>query len=120
MALFPEKKTKNIANEVGGEEPSALNIERKEVVTPIPTQFKAQVADDSGNPIIQTPQTKKVQITIPATSEEELQKNRKEKTTTTTSWNASFLLRVIQKALHFGKQVLFSPIKMQNEGGKAR
>ena len=113
MGLFPEKEPKKVAAEVGGEEPSALNIERKEVVIPVPTQFKAQVVDDSGKPLIQTPQTKKIQITIPATDEEELKASAKGKTTTTTSWNASFLLRVIQKALHFGRQVLFSPTKVK-------
>lgn len=113
MGLFPEKEPKTIATELGSEEPSALNIERKEVVTPVSTQFKAQVTDDAGKQLIQTPQTKKIKITIPATSEEELKTKAKEKTTTTTSWNASFLIRVIQKALHFGKQVLFSPAKLQ-------
>lgn len=107
MGLFPEKEPKTHVTELGGEEPSVLNIERKEVVTPVPTQFKAQVADDSGKPLIQTPQTKKVKVTIPATNEEELKTNAKRKTNTTTSWNASFLIRVIQKAIHFGKQVIF-------------
>ena len=77
---------------------------------------KLVVTDDSGKHLIQTPQTKKIQIKIPASNEEELKINAKEKTTSSISWNASFLLRVIQKAIHFGKQILFSPAKAERVG----
>lgn len=107
MGLFPEKETKASAVKEVAEEPTALNIERKEVIAPIPTQFKAQVNDDNGKPIITTPQNQKIQITIPAINKEELEKDSKTTTERTTSWNASFLLRIILKAIHFGKRVMF-------------
>lgn len=111
MGLFPEKEPKKVVERVD-KEASPLTIERKEVVTPTPTQFTAQVTDDQGQPIIQTPQTQKVTITIPATSEEELKTKAKGSKDDTVSWNASFLLRLFKKAIHFGKKVLFSPVKL--------
>ena len=55
------------------DEASPLNIERKEVVAPVPTQFKAQVTDSEGNKLITTPDEKKVDIIIPEINKETLE-----------------------------------------------
>ena len=41
-----------------------------EHVQAVPSQFQAQVADDSGKPLIQTPQTQTVTIQVPATQKQ--------------------------------------------------
>lgn len=106
MGLFPEKEPhKNVIERP--DEASPLNIERKEVATPVPSQFKAQVNDDDGKPLIETPETRKITITIPAVNEEELKTKAKSTKDETSSWNASFLLRIIKKAFHFGKKIIF-------------
>ena len=111
MGLFPEKEPKTNVIE-RPDEASPLEIERKEVATPTPTHFKAQVTNDQGQPLIQTPQTQKVTVTIPASSEEALNTSQKGKKDEATTWNASFWIRFIQKALHLGKKILFLPDKV--------
>lgn len=76
-------------------------VERKEGVTPIPSQFKAQVTDDSGRPLITTPATKTVTIQIPA-DQTTLVNWKKGKVTDSITWLANFWLRIIKKAAHFG------------------
>lgn len=106
MAAFPETEPrKNIIE--NPEEASPLNIERREVATPIPTHFKAQVHDEGGNPLITTPQTQAVTITIPAGSEEELKLETKGDIEETKTWSSAFWWRAILKAWHFGKDVIF-------------
>jgi len=106
MGLFPEKEpVKNVIERP--DEASPLSIERKEVATPVPTQFKAQVTDDNGKQVLTTPQSQKIDISIPAGSKEELEEKAKTDTEKTPAWNASFLLRIIKKAIFFGKNILF-------------
>jgi len=110
MGLFPEKEpVKNVIERL--DEANPLSIERKEVVTPVPTQFKAQISDDKGTPLVTTPQTQKVSVKIPALNEEELKEKSRQNVDRTIAWNASFLLRLIKKAIHLGRSILFSPVK---------
>lgn len=107
MGLFPEKEPKKNVIE-RPDEASPLNIERKEVATPIPTQFKAQVKDDNGQPVIQTPQEKVVTVVIPDVSKENLEVKVKEgNKEESLTWRAAFWLRQLVKAIFFGKKVEF-------------
>ncbi|SRR3989344_50431 len=107
MGIFPEKEPKLNVVEEHDQEASALSIEHKEVLTPIPTNFKAQVYDDNGKPLISTPQSQTVVITIPAVNEEELKADAKGNIEETWTWSAVYWIRRILKALHFSKKYVF-------------
>lgn len=107
MGIFPEKEPKTNVIERLDEASPLLNIERKEVVSPVPTNFKAQVHDDNGKPLITTPQTQTVTITIPAVNEEELKADAKGKIEETWTWSAVYWLRRILKAIFSGKKYVF-------------
>lgn len=106
MGLLPEREPRKNQYE-NPEEASPLTIERKEVVTPIPSQFKAQVTDDNGNPIISTPQTQKADIVIPEVSKEVLEVMAKGNTEEASVWSATYWIRIFKKAIYFGWKVLF-------------
>lgn len=107
MGLLPEREPRKNPYE-NPSEASPLTIERKEVVTPVPTQFKAQVTDDQGNPIISTPETSKADITIPEVSKETLEGKIKGGNIEDSSvWSAGYWLRLFKKAIYFGWKVVF-------------
>ena len=66
--------------------------------------FTAQVNDDKGKPLIQTPPTKVINITPPA-SQATLLTWAKGPITLSLSWLGMFWVRMIKKALHFGWSV---------------
>jgi hypothetical protein len=101
--MFPERE-KNVIETP--EEGSALTIERKEVVTPIPITFQKQVKSDSGKPLIQVPgQGGRIKITIPK-SQVELENLTKGSISDSITWFAAFWIRMIKKAVHFGWELL--------------
>ncbi len=106
MGLLPEREPRKNQYE-NPEEATPLTIERKEVVTPIPSQFKAQVTDDNGNPIISTPQTQKADIIIPELSKEVLEDRAKGNIEESSVWSAAYWIRIFKKAVYFGWKVLF-------------
>lgn len=106
MGILPEIEPKTSPYE-NPSDPSALNIERKVVVTPVPTQFKAQITDDKGNPVISTPQTAKADIVIPEINKETLETRVKGDIEDSSVWSAGYWLRIFKKALYFGWKVLF-------------
>jgi hypothetical protein len=68
--------------------------------------FKAQVNDDKGMPIIQTPPTQVITTIQPPADIETLTKQAKGDTASGSTWLAKLWLRIIQKALHFGWKIL--------------
>ncbi|EKE05732.1 MAG: hypothetical protein ACD_19C00182G0060 [uncultured bacterium] len=106
MGILPEREPRKNSYE-NPDEVSALNIERKEVVTPVPTQFKAQVTDNQGNPIISTPETIKADIIIPEVNKETLEVKIKGDTEESSVWSAGYWLRILKKAIYFGWKVVF-------------
>jgi hypothetical protein len=74
-------------------------------VKPTQTQFKAQVTDDKGQPLIQTPQTQTVTVKIPAT-QTQLDTWAKGPAENALTWFAVFWIRIIKKALHFGWKMI--------------
>lgn len=104
MGLFSERE-KAFPIEERPETPSPLNIERKEVVTPIPSQFTAQVTDDKGQNIVSSPATKTVTIRVP-TDQGTLVSVSKGSAEESKTWWGAYWLRMIKKALHFGWQII--------------
>jgi len=104
MPLFPEREPKRQVKEVA-EEVSPLTIERKEVVQPRQTKFTKQVYTDDGKKIIETPETKKIQIILPS-QEADLKKEAKGSSKESSTWFASFWLRLIKKAIHLGWKII--------------
>ena len=75
-------------------------------VTIVPPQVTAQVTDDdSGQPLIQTPATKTVTVQIP-TDPAKLDDWAKGSPANALTWFATFWLRMIKKAMHFGWKII--------------
>lgn len=106
MGILPEREPVNNKYE-NPEEASALNIERKEVVAPVATRFKAQVTDDQGNNLIKTPEDEKIDIVIPDISKESLEAKIKGDKSDSSVWSAGYWLRIFKKALYYGWKVVF-------------
>jgi hypothetical protein len=72
----------------------------------VPSQVTAQVTDDdTGKLLMQSPATKTVTVTIPA-SQKQLDDWAKGSPVDALTWFASFWLRIIKKALHFGWKII--------------
>jgi hypothetical protein len=67
--------------------------------------FKAQVKDDKGTPLIQTPPARVITVSPPG-DQQTLIKQSKGSVSSSLTWLAAFWLRVIKKALHFGWSVV--------------
>jgi hypothetical protein len=67
--------------------------------------FKAQVKDDKGQPLIQTPPTQVITIQPPA-DDTTLTTWSKGSVSSSLTWLGVFWIRVIKKAIHFGWQVV--------------
>ena len=106
MGLLPEREP--IKNKYENpENASPLNIERKEVIIPVPTQFKAQVTDDKGQKLIETLESKNIDIKIPDSSKESLETKIKGSKDDSSAWSAGYWLRIFKKAIYFGWKVVF-------------
>lgn len=81
-------------------------VERVPGVTTTHSQVAAQVSDDQGKPLIQTPATQTITIQIPADTSQ-LMDWAKGAPTSSITWFAIFWLRMIKKALHFGWKTVF-------------
>lgn len=104
MSLFPEREPKIKPVKERSEEISPLTIEKKEVIQPKVTQFTKQVTDDSGRPLIQTPEGMEIKIELPD-SPDSLQKASKGSISDSLTWFAKFWVRIFKKALHFDWKV---------------
>lgn len=70
-----------------------------------PTDFTAQVTDDSGKPLIRTPSVKQVEIELPV-SKQQLASWSKGSVISSLTWLSTFWLRMIKKAVYFGWNVV--------------
>jgi len=80
-------------------------IEKKEGIQTTKTQFTAQVSDDQGKPLTQSPPTQVVSIEIPQ-SEETLKDFSKGDTKDAKTWWAASFLRMIKKAVFYGWNIV--------------
>ena len=107
MATSPERE-KSATPEGVKEVPESLEIPphiEREGVSPTQTQVTAQVTDDKGQGLIQTPASQNVTIQIPAT-EDQLEDWSHGSPSSSLTWFAAFWLRLIKKAIHFGWKVV--------------
>ncbi len=79
-------------------------VERAGVKT-TPSQVTAQVTDDQGQQLIQTPANKTTTITIP-TDQDQLSVWAKGPPASSLTWLGAFWTRMIKKAFHFGWKVV--------------
>lgn len=107
MTVSPEVKNNLPVSEIPQEFPEVpVEVENKSFQPqPVPTQFKAQVVDDKGAPLIQTPQNQVVTVQIP-NDQVTLTSLAKGSTEDASTWSAAWFLRLIKKALHFGWNVV--------------
>lgn len=68
--------------------------------------FKAQVKDDKGVSVIQTPPTQVITTVQPPSDTATLTQQAKGSTTSSITWLATFWLRIIKKAIHFGWKII--------------
>jgi len=85
---------------------SPFTIEKKEVVTSVPSQFTAKVTNGAGSPLVQTPINQNVTIQIP-NDQAMLKGYASGSPQNAITWFAAFWLRMIKKALYFGWKILF-------------
>ncbi|KKR30368.1 hypothetical protein A2715_01005 [Candidatus Woesebacteria bacterium RIFCSPHIGHO2_01_FULL_39_32] len=78
-------------------------------VQKVPSQVTAQIVDDTGAQLIQTPSTQVVTITIPA-SAQQLDDWSKGSPAESLTWLAFFWLRLIKKAIHFGWRIVMKGV----------
>lgn len=74
-------------------------------VQTVQKNFKSQIADDKGQPVIQTPTTKVITVSPPSDSTT-LGQQAKGDTTNSLTWFAAFWIRILKKALHFGWKII--------------
>ncbi|KKR43640.1 MAG: hypothetical protein UU51_C0016G0006 [Microgenomates group bacterium GW2011_GWC1_41_20] len=67
--------------------------------------FKAQVRDDHGQPLIQTPPPQVITVTPPA-DDTTLTDWSKGSTASSLTWLAAFWIRIIKKAMYFGWKIV--------------
>jgi len=80
-------------------------IEHSFGVKPTPTQISAVVTDDSGGPMMTSPATQSITITLPA-STSQLSIWAKGSPSEALTWLAAFWLRLVKKAMHFGWNIM--------------
>jgi hypothetical protein len=88
------------------ERPETLpeKLEKEQHIKVRPTQFKKQVTDDQGKPMIHTPKAKTITISLPS-DQQQLAAWSKGPITSSLTWFGVFWLRLIKKAMHFGWKI---------------
>jgi hypothetical protein len=87
------------------EMPETSSRMQEQGIVSTPTQVTAQVSDDAGNPLIQSPATQVVTITIP-TTQQQLADWSKGSPSDSLTWFAGFWLRMVKKAIRYGWRVI--------------
>lgn len=109
MALFPERlfgRRRETITYTPEAPKISENLTQETGVEKVETAFTANIKDDRGQPLIQTPQTQVVTVSVP-TNQVALTQTAKGSKSKSITWWALFWLRAIQKAIHFGKRVVF-------------
>ncbi len=83
-------------------------LQQQSGVKVVQKNFRAQVNDDKGQSVIQTPPAQVINVNPPASSATLLNWS-KGSITSSLTWLAAFWLRIIKKAIHFGWKVNETP-----------
>jgi hypothetical protein len=104
-----------VTPEIPRPEPQIQEVKEAEFVVPetlsqsgvkvVQKNFTAQVKDDKGQPLIQTPPTQVITVQPPA-DDKTLTDWSKGSITSSLTWLGMFWIRVIKKALYFGWRVI--------------
>ena len=79
----------------------------QDLAKPTQTQVTAQVTDDQGQQLIQTSQTTLPVITIASdVTDDQLEELSKGSSLDSITWLATFWIRAIKKAMHFGRKIV--------------
>ena len=100
--LRPEPEVQEVNKEAEFIVPETLSQSGFKVVQ---KNFTAQVRDDKGQPLIQTPPTQVITVQPPADSTT-LTAWSKGSITSSLTWLGMFWIRVIKKAIYFGWRVI--------------
>jgi len=98
----PEPQVQEVNKEAEFIVPETLSQSGVKVVQ---KNFTAQVKDDKGQPLVQTPPTQVITVQPPA-DDTTLTSWSKGPVTLSLTWLGMFWIRVIKKALHFGWQII--------------
>ena len=106
MPISPEKEPRpQIPEGVVERQEEFPEIVEKSGARRTPAQLKAQVTDDKGKQMIQTPQAQSITIQLPATQKQLFDWSHGSITSSLT-WFANFWLRLIKKAIHYGWKII--------------
>jgi len=105
MVVSPERESLPVQERAEEFPEVPVTVENKGVVTPTPSQFTAQVTDDKGRPLIQTPSQESITIEIPGTKEQ-LTALSKGTPDEAISWFGAYWKRIFKKAVFFGWRVI--------------
>lgn len=111
MALSPEREPLPIEERPEEFPEIPIEVEHKGVITPTPSQFTAQVTDEKGQPIIQTPGSQQITIELPS-DQAQLTAFSKGTPDEAITWFGAFWLMMFKKAVLLGWRVL-----RKGEGG---
>ena len=103
--LRPEVPESQVQEHVEEFPETIAQIQGAQGIKVVQKSFKAQVNDDKGNPLIQTPPTQVITIQPPF-DQVTLTQQAKGNITSSATWLARFWLRVIKKAFHFGWKIV--------------
>lgn len=106
MALFPEKEKSPVQQTVENFSDISPAVENKSLpVSPVQTQFTANVTDSAGKPLIETVENRKIEICLPGTTEEltNLSKGSPEDGPT---WFGAYWVRMLKKAFYWGWNII--------------
>jgi hypothetical protein len=106
MALSPERESLPVEERAEEFPEIPITVENKGVVVPTPGQFTAQVKDDKGRPLIQTPDREKITIEIPGTKEE-MTAFSKGSPDEAITWFWAALVRKFKQATRFAWRVIW-------------
>lgn len=105
MSPFPEKESLTVVERPEEFPEIPIEVENKSFVTPTPSQFKAKVTDDKGQPLVQPTGSQPISVQIPA-DQAQLATAVKGSVNDSLTWFAAFWVRIIKKAIHFGWQIV--------------
>lgn len=103
MALFPEKVSSTV-EEIPEKPKIPENLQNE--MQKVETAFTANVKDQTGAQVTQTPQNQDVKIDIPYTREQ-IKELSKGSIINAITWRAIYYWRMFKKALNFGKNIVW-------------
>ena len=104
--VFAEKEKSPVETRIEEFPEVSPTVEDKSLpITRVQTQFTANVTDNSGKPLIETVENKKIEIHIPGTTNE-LSTLSKGSTEDAPTWFGAYWVRMLKKAFYWGWNII--------------